>query len=110
MYLSLMTSVLLSKREGSLATYSFGYHRAQVLGGLVALLLQYFLTGLVVEAAVGRLLEKQLNTVNGEIICLTPSGSFAANIFLCILWWKMMPASVGHGHSHGGGEEAATGV
>lgn len=113
MYLALMASVVLSQRQGSLQSYSFGYHRAQVLGSLFALLLQYFLTGLVVEAAVGRLLQKQLYAVNGDIICMIASGSFAANIFLRILTSKMMPASIGHGHSHGGGggsDDSAAGV
>eukprot|EP00930_Biecheleria_cincta_P074445 TRINITY_DN61665_c0_g1_i1.p1 TRINITY_DN61665_c0_g1~~TRINITY_DN61665_c0_g1_i1.p1 ORF type:complete len:367 (+),score=49.01 TRINITY_DN61665_c0_g1_i1:53-1153(+) len=106
LYAGLLISVFLSTREGKVDAYSFGYHRAQVLGAFVALLLQYFITGLVVARAVSRLCGQQ-QAVDGRAICLMASISLFTNM---LLFW-LMPAS-GHGHSHGGGggKSSATSV
>jgi len=105
LYGGLLWVVRLSEKEGDLATYSFGYHRAQVVGTLVALLLQYFATGLLVTTATARLLggepaeaAGQQAGLRGTVVLPVALLSLVTNALL--LW--AMPEH-GHGHSHGGG-------
>lgn len=106
LYSWLLMAVMLSERKEELAGYSFGYHRAQVLGALVALLLQYFATGLLIFSAVQRL-TLHPRRVYGPAICAVGFASLMANLALL----HLMPASTGgHGHSHGGGGTDAAGV
>lgn len=101
LYLGLLIAVWLSKSDADLATYSFGYHRAQVLGSLVALFIQYFAAGLLMTEAVERLVSHPLE-VDGRNVCLVAAFSLATNLTLL----HTLPG--GHGHSHGGSDGAAS--
>lgn len=106
-YAGLLGAAILSEYKGNSADYSFGYHRAQVLGALVALLLQYFITALVVSEAIRRLAEGGAgqHQVNGMVVCLTAMVTICTNVLLL----RLNP-SHGHGHSHGAGDSSAEGV
>lgn len=100
LYAWLLISVILSGRKEDLATYSFGYHRAQVLGSLIALLLQYFGTSLLLASGFERLFFNP-KPVYGPAVCAVGLLSLLANAALL----RLSPsASGGHGHSHGAGE------
>jgi len=98
LYAWLLLSVILSGRKEDTATYSFGYHRAQVLGSLIALLLQYFATSLLLVSGFDRLFFSP-RPVYGPAVCAVGLISLLANLALL----RLSPAaSTGHGHSHGG--------
>jgi len=97
LYSGLLLSVFLSGGPGKVGAYSFGYHRAQVLGALVALLMQYFSTGILVAKAVARLAGQQ-HPVDGKVICGVSCITLVVNLVLVCT----MPMH-GHGHSHGDG-------
>jgi cation diffusion facilitator family transporter len=108
MYIWLMLSVWLSSGKEDLSSYSFGYHRAQVLGPVLALLLQYLAIGWLLFVAIRRLVSEP-HTVDGPVITGVGTISLLANLGLLYL----APApSTGHGHSHGvdGGHGDAVGV
>jgi len=104
----LLLALVMSERKEDLSTYSFGYHRAEVLGALAALLMQYSATGLLLYFAVMRLTFEPRQIDGGAVSCVGVI-SLIANLSLL----HFMPApSTGHGHSHGsaGGHGDATSV
>jgi len=96
LYAGLMLTVWLSGREGNSMAYSFGYDRVQVVGGLIALLLQYFATGLLVTKALDRLASAQAQNIDGRIICLVSLFTLITSFVLI----RVLP-NHSHGHSHG---------
>merc|ERR1712054_286896 len=108
MYAWLLMAARLSDRteeRQDIMAYSFGYHRAEVLGSFAALLMQYFATVSLLLSAIKRLtLEPQ--PVYGPAICAVGALSLAANAGLLYL----SPSGSGHGHSHGGGGGDAVSV
>lgn len=73
---------------------SFGFHRAEILGALVSVLLIWLLTGVLVYEATLRVMNPE--PVDGKIMFIVASAGFACNLIMgCIL------AAGGHGHSHG---------
>jgi len=105
LYLGLLWAVVLSGKTADAASYSFGYDRAQVLGALIALLLQYFATGLLISMAFERLVVAP-RPVDGRGVCAVGACSLFTNMFLL----GCLPvADGGHGHSHGGGQGHSNG-
>lgn len=109
LYSCLLFSVVISARKENLADYSFGYHRSQILGALIALLLQYFFISLLIFIAVQRLTVRP-HYVWGPGISGVGLVSLLANLSTLYL---LPGSSSGHGHSHGaasGSEADAAGV
>jgi len=107
LYMGLLLAVLLTGKEEDLTTYSFGYHRAQVLGALGALLMQYLATGLLVTNAVRRL-TVETHEIDGATVSLVGGVAFTSNFLLL----RAVPGDGGgggHGHSHGAGVGKAGG-
>lgn len=75
---------------------SFGYHRAEIIGAVMSVLLIWVLTGLLVYQAIYRFINPE--PVDGKIMFITAAAGLACNLI-------MMAAlgAHGHGHSHGGG-------
>merc|ERR1712060_355399 len=70
---------------------------------MMALLSQYFITGLIVAEAMDRISGDQ-QSVDGMTICIMASFALCTNLVLL----RVMPAS-GHGHSHGGSSDGSAG-
>ncbi|KAK5581330.1 hypothetical protein RB653_001361 [Dictyostelium firmibasis] len=81
------------------SSMSFGFHRAEILGALVSVLMIWALTGVLVYEAIQRILYPP-DVVDGKIMFIIASCGLLINIIdAIILHW----GSGGHGHSHGGG-------
>jgi len=75
--------------------YTFGFHKAEVLGALLGVQLIWVLTAVLVYQAVLRLIDP--HEVDGEIMLLTAGFGLLTNI-------SMLTVLGEHGHSHGMGE------
>lgn len=93
---SAMASYLASKR--SRHTHSFGYHRAEVLGALVSVLIIWQVTGVLVYQAIERI--KHPKKVNGRMMFLIAVGGFVMNLIMYFFLGHLHPHG-GHGHDHG---------
>ncbi|KAM9976299.1 hypothetical protein ACTFIR_010140 [Dictyostelium discoideum] len=88
------------------SSMSFGFHRAEILGALVSVLMIWALTGVLVYEAIQRILYPP-DAVDGKIMFIIAScGLFINIIDAIILHW----GSGGHGHSHGGGHGHSHGI
>jgi cation diffusion facilitator family transporter len=96
LYSALLSTVLMSFRHATIAS-SFGSHRAEAVGAFGALLLQYFIAGLLFVEALNGLFETH-KRVDGKAICLTACVALTTNLILL----RVMPSSAhSHSHSHG---------
>ena len=74
---------------------SFGWHRAEVLGAILSVLMIWVVTGILVYMAVLRVINQEFE-INSEVMLITSGLGVLVNI--------IMGASLHqHGHSHGGG-------
>jgi len=76
--------------------FSFGLHRAEVLGALLSVLMIWLITGVLVYMAVLRILHNE-HKVDAPVMLITSSIGVAFNI--------IMGCTLGHGHSHGGSDD-----
>eukprot|EP00128_Syssomonas_multiformis_P009433 Colp12_sorted_trinity150504_noHs@6804 len=74
-------------------TMSFGFHRAEIIGAILSVLLIWALTGVLIYEAVDRVMDPP--EVDGLVMFITAIAGVAVNIFMGLI--------LGHGHSHGGG-------
>ncbi|KAL0032825.1 hypothetical protein WJX77_001310 [Trebouxia sp. C0004] len=80
--------------RASKASHTFGYHRAEVLGSMMSVLIIWVVTGILVYEAVLRIIHPQ--HVNGKLMFILAITGIAVNLVnLAILGGH-------HGHSHGG--------
>lgn len=87
---SAMASYLASKR--SRHTHSFGYHRAEVLGALVSVLIIWQVTGVLVFEAVERI--RHPKDVDGRMMFMIAVAGLVMNMIMIFV--------LGHGHAHEG--------
>lgn len=73
---------------------SFGFHRAEILGALISVLLIWVLTGVLVYEACWRIANPE--PVNGKIMFIVATGGLMVNGIMGVILLKG-----GHGHSHG---------
>ena len=82
---------------------SFGWHRAEVIGATVSVLLIWVVTGVLVYAAILRIVEGEYE-VDGRIMLITSGVGVGVNIIMgCSLHQH------GHAHKENGAENAETG-
>jgi len=74
---------------------SFGFHRAEILGALISVLLIWVLTGILVYEACWRLAHPE--DVDGKIMFIVATAGLVCNFVM-----GMILLQSGHGHSHGG--------
>jgi len=73
---------------------SFGFHRAEIIGALLSVLLIWVLTGVLVYEAIQRILKPEV--VDGKLMFVVATLGLTVNLVMgCVLF------SSGHGHSHG---------
>lgn len=94
-FLISIISLNLSRRAvSSHSAFSYGYHRVEVLGALLSILLIYALTGVLVYEAIDRIRSPQ--EVDGRTMFFVALLGLIVNVSMGVILM-----SSGHGHSHG---------
>ena len=93
---------------------SFGWHRAEVLGAMVSVLMIWVVTGVLVYMAVLRVISMEFE-IDAKVMLITSGLGVLVNIIMGASLHQHghshggggggADAEHGHGHSHGGGEE-----
>jgi zinc transporter 2 len=81
------------------ASHTFGYHRAEVLGSLISVLILLLVTGILVYEAVERIIsysKGDLEAVDGRLMTLIAVGGIIINLF-CLF---VLGVHAGHSHDH----------
>ena len=91
-------ALLLSGREAT-AQYSFGYHRAEVLGALASIMVVWVMTGILLYEAVKRLINPEV--VDGCVMFWVSFLGILMNLVLMQVLSHGEAEGFGHGHSHG---------
>lgn len=87
-------AVWLSRRPAT-ERFSFGFHRAEVIGGCASIILIWGLTIWLIAEAADRIYNPEI--VDGEVMLITASGGLLANIVMAKV---LHHHGHGHGHSH----------
>ncbi|CAG0886985.1 unnamed protein product [Darwinula stevensoni] len=79
---------------------SFGYHRAEILGALVSILMIWAVTGVLVYMAVIRVIRQDFE-VDTDVMLIVSATAVAMNVILGLVLHGMchLPG-ISHGHSH----------
>uniref|UniRef100_A0A6A7FY60 Zinc transporter 2-like isoform X2 n=2 Tax=Hirondellea gigas TaxID=1518452 RepID=A0A6A7FY60_9CRUS len=92
-----LTAISLAMRPAS-RQMNFGYHRAEVLGALISVLMIWVITGVLVYAAAQRVMSMEF-VVDGDTMIIVAALGVIMNIIQGIV---LHSGGGGHGHSHGG--------
>jgi zinc transporter 2 len=76
-------------------THNFGFHRAEILGALLSIMLIWAVTGVLVYEAVQRVIHPE--DVDGRLMFIVACCGLALNLLL-----GLVLGHPGHSHSHGG--------
>lgn len=87
----------------STAKLSYGWHRAEVMGAVLSVLIIWVLTGILVYNAVQRVISGE-HKVNADIMLIVAACGVGVNIIMGLV----LGHSHSHGHSHGGSHEHKT--
>jgi len=88
-----IVAISLTKTQAT-TQFSFGFHRAEIMGALTSVLLIWLLAGILMAEAIKRIITPQF--VDGKLMFIVACLGLVVNLLmLCVLG--------GHGHSHGGG-------
>eukprot|EP00128_Syssomonas_multiformis_P009738 Colp12_sorted_trinity150504_noHs@27338 len=90
-FLISLVAIWISQRPAS-AKLSFGFHRAEIIGALMSVLLIWVLTGVLIYEGVQRVLDPP--EVEGKIMFITAACGVVVNIILGVILHQ-------HGHTHG---------
>uniref|UniRef100_A0A8C6J298 Proton-coupled zinc antiporter SLC30A8 n=1 Tax=Melopsittacus undulatus TaxID=13146 RepID=A0A8C6J298_MELUD len=74
---------------------TFGWHRAEILGALLSMMIIWMVTGVLIYLASLRLLHPDYN-IDATVMLITSACAVIANILLSLILHQ-----AGHGHSHG---------
>mmetsp|Transcript_112292 Transcript_112292/g.205671 ORF Transcript_112292/g.205671 Transcript_112292/m.205671 type:complete len:300 (+) Transcript_112292:2-901(+) len=99
MYSCLFVAVMTASRGTTNRRYTYGLHRLEVVGVLVAMVAQYLTMFQLVIAAAHRLWTPHV--LSGKLVCIVASCSLMVNSMLA-LWVGKAANSCAHGHNHGG--------
>uniref|UniRef100_A0A1I8GRJ5 Zinc transporter 2 n=1 Tax=Macrostomum lignano TaxID=282301 RepID=A0A1I8GRJ5_9PLAT len=89
-----LLAIYLAARPATKAM-SFGWHRAEVVGALISVLLIWVVTGVLFYLAVERVVQRNFE-VDGKIMLITSSIGVVVNMIMAVTLHQ-------HGHTHGGG-------
>ncbi|NXL36662.1 ZNT8 protein, partial [Glaucidium brasilianum] len=84
--------------------FTFGWHRAEILGALMSMIIVWMVTGLLTYLASMRLLHPNYD-IDATVMLITSACAVLANILLSLILHQ-----TGHGHSHGAQEAALSNV
>ncbi|KFP82986.1 Zinc transporter 8, partial [Apaloderma vittatum] len=74
---------------------TYGWHRAEILGALMSMIIIWMVTGVLTYLASMRLLHPDYN-IDATVMLITSASAVLANILLSLILHQ-----TGHGHSHG---------
>ena len=95
-------SIWLARRP-STEIHSYGYHRAEIIGALISVIIIWGLTIWLVYEATQRLIKSNYE-IDGDIMLYTSIFALCSNLIMMkILHGGHGHSHGGHGHSHGGG-------
>ncbi|KFW09638.1 Zinc transporter 8, partial [Eurypyga helias] len=83
---------------------TFGWHRAEILGALVSVIIIWMVTGVLTYLASMRLLHPDYD-IDATVMLITSACAVLANILLSLILHQ-----AGHGHSHGAQDREQTSV
>jgi zinc transporter 2 len=102
-----LAAIYLANRPSS-NKFSFGWHRAEILGAVISVLLIWMLTGVLCYEAVLRIIHRQ--SVDGKVMFATAASGVVFNIIMALVLYQTghghthgLAGGGDHGHSHGGG-------
>ncbi|XP_028405001.1 zinc transporter 2-like [Dendronephthya gigantea] len=78
----------------STSKLSYGWHRAEVMGAILSVLIIWVLTGILVYQAIERIVNGE-HKINADIMLIVAACGVGVNILMGLV--------LGHSHSHGGG-------
>lgn len=81
------------------ARHSFGFHRAEILGALLSVLLIWLIAGILLYEAVDRILHPQ--TVDGRLMFIVAAAGLGVNLLMGTVLHSTTVHGHGHTHSHG---------
>ena len=84
------------------AKYTYGYHRAEVLGALTSIFCIWAMTAYLVDEATHRFLHPEEHPVIGKIMFIIACCGLIFNVIQISILHTGELAEIGHGHSHGG--------
>ncbi|CAE8737412.1 unnamed protein product [Polarella glacialis] len=92
-------------KQQATAKYSFGFHQAGSLGGLISVMLVWILAGALLVQATHRMFEPE--PVDGPVMSGIATLGFLANVLMYAVLGHSHGGSAceGHGHAHGGGND-----
>ncbi|XP_014785479.1 proton-coupled zinc antiporter SLC30A2 isoform X1 [Octopus bimaculoides] len=89
-----LLSVYLASRPAT-KKYSFGWHRAEILGALVSVLFIWVVTAILIYLAILRVINEDYE-INATIMIITSAAGIFINVLIALVLHKHS-----HGHSHG---------
>ena len=92
-FLISLAALYLSSRSPT-SQLSYGFHRAEILGALISVLIIWLITGILVYEAVLRIISPQ--DVDGKIMFIVAISGLGVNVLMGLVILQS-----GHGHSHG---------
>ncbi|KAI4884585.1 hypothetical protein NFI96_034554 [Prochilodus magdalenae] len=90
-------SLWISSKPAS-KTLTFGWHRSEVLGGLLSVLSIWAVTIVLVLMAIQRIIQNDYE-IHGDVMLITSGCAVAVNILMALILHQS-PVSHGHCHSH----------
>ncbi len=105
-FLISLAALYLSSRSPT-SQLSYGFHRAEILGALISVLIIWLITGILVYEAVLRIISPQ--DVDGKIMFIVAISGLGVNVLMGLVLLQSghghshgLSGGSGHGHSHGG--------
>lgn len=86
---------ILMARKAPTSSYSFGFHRAEIIGAIISVLLIWVLTGFLIKEAIERIQKPE--PIDGRLMFAIATLGLVVNLVMGGILLKS-----GHGHSHGG--------
>jgi len=93
-----LAAIMLARRPAT-AKLSFGFHRVEIIGAIVSILIIWLLTGILFVEAIDRV--RNPVDVDGKIMVIVASVGIVVNLLLAYVLFQS-----GHSHSHDGGYQS----
>ncbi|CAH1776086.1 unnamed protein product [Owenia fusiformis] len=99
-----LLSIYLASRPAT-KLLSFGWHRTEIIGALLSVLLIWVVTGILVFLAIQRVMQNDYE-INATIMLITSGVGVAFNFVMGCTLHTHAHSHGGGGHSHGGGDHS----
>lgn len=107
-FLISLTAVWLAEKAPT-AKLTFGYHRYEIMGAVMSVVLIWGITGVLIYEAINRFIDPPKH-VDGKVMFITATAGLCVNLMMMKILHQDVGGSVhGHSHSHGGHGHGAHG-